>query len=218
MKTKRKRAGGRHFPNDTMILKKASSKRNLVRGLAVLGSVWKRGLLPRDLENHFLMTWFAYENGNVHRLSDTIGLHRNTLILNFKEKVKRPSTFKLRTLWRKIQSKKAKKQFSDQLFDFYHKVIKRPRFSKIEDESLANLWLMGVTRKVVRAHFILWSFRQGRGLKEVCKSLGKHTRSIHRYRAYVTKLGSPAQKWFEPMKAKKKEWFRPGLRGKRKSI
>lgn len=53
-----------------------------------LGSVWKRGLLPKELENHILMTWLAYENGNVRRLSDTIGLHGNTLILNFKKKAK----------------------------------------------------------------------------------------------------------------------------------
>lgn len=218
MTAKRKRVGGGAFPSDPRILKKASTKRNLVRGLTALGSMWKRGLLPRDLENHWLVTWLAYENGNVRRLSDTIGLHRNTLILNFKEKVKKPSTFKLRTLWRKIQSKKAEKPFTDKLFEFYHKTINRPRFPMRENESLANLWLMGIHRKVVRAHFIIWSFRQGRKLEEICKRLGKHTRSIHRYRTYVTRPGSPAQKWLAPMKALKDEWFPPGLSWKKKTL
>src|ERR1039457_448681 len=133
MTSKWKRTRGGVFPSDPRILKKASTKRNLVRVLAALGSMWKRGLLPRDLENHFLMTWLAYENGNIRRLSDTIGLNRNTLILNFKEKAKKSSTFKLRTIWRKIQSKKTKRPFGDPLFYFYRKIISRPRFSRIEN-------------------------------------------------------------------------------------
>ena len=207
MTPKRIRVGGVAFPSDPRILKKASSRLNLIRGLKALDLLWKRGLLPWDLENHFLMTWLAYENGNVQRLSNTIGLHRNTLIFNFKEKIKKQSTFKLRTVWRKIQKKQAKRPFADHLFAFYHKVINRPRFTKTESEKLKNLWLMGIPRKVVLAHFISWSFRHGFNFEEVSKNLGTSGRSVHRYRIYATQKGSQALKWLGPMKAKKTDWF-----------
>src|SRR5260221_14478777 len=99
MKAKIKKTGGTHLPSDSKILKAASTKRNLVLGLATLASVWRRGLLPKDLENHFLMTWLAYENGNVARLSKTMGLHRNTLVIKYGNRSKNGSTINLRKLW-----------------------------------------------------------------------------------------------------------------------
>lgn len=218
-KRKRKKGkGGTHHPNDPGLIIRVSTKANLVRGLSILDSIWKKGLLPKDLENHFLITWLAYENGNVSRLSQKIGLHRNTLVSYFKEKVKKPSTFKLRTLWLGINSAKGNKTFPDKLYKFYNHVVGAPHFSKKENEALGNLWLMGVDRKTVRANYILWALRRGRGLTEIAKVMKRSLRGIHRYRVYATRPGSPAKKWLEPLKATKAEWYPIWKRGRKRKM
>ena len=87
MKTKYIYYTPKFTPTDSQILKSANSKRNHILGLKVLGSLWKRRLLPRDLENHYLMTWLAYVNGNITKLSKTLGWHRNTLVLYLGKKL-----------------------------------------------------------------------------------------------------------------------------------
>ncbi len=203
-------------PTDPQILKTANSKCNHILGLKVLGSLWKRGLFPSDLENHFLMTWLAYENGNASRLSKTLGLHRNTLIFQFREKANSPSTIKLRKLWFKICSLSGKKSFSQKVFEFYFRAFTKPPLKKFENEGLVNLWLMGFPRKVVRLHFILWLFKRGRSLKEVSRILRLNPRSIHRFRLQATQPGSPVAKWLKPLKPTKKDWYPLGFGGRRK--
>lgn len=213
---RKKRTNRSHHPNDPGLIKKAATRPNLTRGLDALASIWKRGLLPKDLENHYLMTWFAYDNGNVSRLSDRIGLHRNTLISNFREKVKKPSTIRPRHHWLRINSAKGKRTFPDKLYEFFNGIVRTPHFSKKENEGLANLWLMGVDRKTVRAHYILWALRRGMDLTEISKVMKKSLRGIHRYRVYATRPGSPAHKWFGPLKATNEEWYPIHRRGRKK--
>ncbi len=74
MKPKTHKTRRQNMPSDPRILKAARSGRNHLLGLRVLASLWKRGLLPGDLKPHFYMTWLAYENGNISRLSRTPGL------------------------------------------------------------------------------------------------------------------------------------------------
>ncbi len=216
MKPRRKKYRKSHFQSDPKLLKKAYSKQNLTRGLWVLASLWKRCLLPRDLENHYLMTWLAYANGNVSRLSEVIGWHRNTLVLYFRDKIKKPSTIKFRKLWLSIRSKDSKKAFPEKVLEFYQRMFSKPRFSKRENAGLVHLWLMGVPRKVVKYNFILYLFRQGKNINEVSQRLGMDARSISRYRWEATKPGSPAIKWFKPLKAKREEWYPSGHRRGRK--
>jgi len=215
MKRKKRKKVPRNLPNDPTLIKKASTKANLVRGLAALDSLWKRGVTPKDLENHFLLTWFAFENGNVFRLAKTLNLHRNTLVLNYKQKFKKPSTVKLRKYWLGLGVLHAKREFNEKLLEFYHRIIKRPQLLSRENEGLANLWLMGVDRKTVRAHYVLWALRRGIKLTQICRNMRKNKRSVHRFRVYATRPGSPAKKWLEPLKATKAEWYPPGLRGRK---
>ena len=204
------------FPPNPLILKEAAKKGNLGQGLKALDSIWKRGVIPRDLEQHFYLTWFAYENGNVRRLAETIGMHRNTLVLNYRVKVKHVSTLKLRRLLSEVRKTHPKKSFHEQLFRFYHRVFKEPWFLSRENEALANLWLMGVDRKTVRAQYVLWALRSGITLAEIARKMKRETSSVHRFRVYATRPGSPAQKWLAPLKATKAEWYPPGLRGRKK--
>lgn len=215
MKPKRKIVE-RNPPGDPTLLKKASTQANLVRGLAALDSIWKRGVIPRDLEQHFYLTWYGFENGNVRRLSRTLGLHRNTLVMNFRLKVKYPSTIRLRRFWFKIGKSHPGKSFQERLFRFYNRAVKTPWLLNRENEALADLWLMGVDRKTIRAHYVLWALREGMDLFEISGKMRKGTRSVHRFRVYATKTGSPGKKWLEPLKAPKAEWFPQGKRGRRR--
>ena len=218
MKAKRKSVGGGAFPSDPSILKKASSKRNLVRGLATLGILWKRGLLPKDLNSHFYITWLAFENGNATRLAKVLNLHRNSLIFIFKNKLRKPSTYKLRKMWLKIGSSFKNKTFSDKVRIFHKKTIGNPRIFAKENRGLVNLWLMGMPRKVVLAHFISWSFRQGLNLEAVSKRLRTSGRSVHRYRSYAAQKGSPTLKWLGSMKVTRSEWFPLWKNWRRKTL
>ncbi len=213
---KRQKSTRRNLPSDPKILKTANSSSNHVLGLKALASLWKRGFSPKDLENHFLMTWLAYENGNVSRLSKTLGLHRNTLVLNFRDKAKSPSTIKLRNLWLKILFSSGKKSFSHKVFEFYFRAFTKPPLKKFKNEGLVNLWLMGFPRKVVRLHFILWLFRRGRRLREVSRILRLNPRSIHRFRLQATQPGSPVAKWLGPLKPTHKDWYPKRLHRERK--
>lgn len=201
---------------DPSILKSADSRRSHIQGLKALGSLWNRGLLPNDLENHFFITWLAYVNGNVFSLSSTLGLHRNTLINIFKHKAKKSSTYKLRKIWLQINSAEKTDSFSERVFRFYHRVIKAPKFSRAENKALANLWLMGMTRKAIRSHFVFWFSRRGEDIKKTSKRMGLNYRTLRRYRAYAAGPNSPAAKWLKPLRPKKKDWYPLGFGGRKK--
>jgi len=207
MSPKRKKKNRPSLPPNPANLKESAKKGNLEKGLAALESLWKRGVLPQNLMKHYLMTWLAYENGNVIRLSKTLGLNRNTVITRFNKKAGKRSTVRLRKSWERIGLAKPR-TFSERVYEFYRYEIKEPRLSKAESGGLTNLWLMGVPQRVLSSHYVLWSFRKGRGLVEISERLGKSKRTIHRFRAYAVRPGSPALKWLAPMKALKKEWFR----------
>jgi len=175
-----------------------------------MGNLWKRGLVPADLEKHFYLTWFAYWNGNVFRWAKASGIHRNTLILIFQEKLRKSSTIQLRELWFRIQSQSSKKGFADRLHAFYQKVASAPRFTKAESEGLSNLWLMGFPFKLLRIHYVLWAAREGLNKPEMMKKLGLGVRSLARIKASGGKPGSPAWKWFAPLKPTINDWYEFG--------
>ncbi len=214
---KPKKVRRKPFPRDTKILKKASSKRNLIRGLATLDSIWKRGLSPKDTDKHFLMTWLTYERGNVVWLSKTIGQSRSTLILNLQKLFKSSPFLKLRQISKMILVENSNQPFFSKVYEFYCRFIRKPRLTEKENEGLTNLWLMGVNRKVVRSHFILWSHRQGRTLREICKRWEKNSLPVNRLRAYAAKPGSPVMKWLKPLKLTKTDFSFPKGPKKNKS-
>ncbi len=200
-------------PSDPKLIKAAKSEKNLKKGLAVLDSLWKKGLTPKDTEKYYHLTWFAFENGNMINVGKRVGMHRNSISADLIEKVKVKSRVKLRAVWKQIYFEAVKKSFADKVFEFYKQTLQKPLLTKIESEALTNLWLMGMSRRVVRAHFILWSMRQGRTQKEICRTLGRHNRTIVRFRSNAARIGSPESKWLKPLKLKKIDWIKPG-RGK----
>lgn len=196
-----------NLPPDPRIIKAAYSMKNHLKGLKVLEGIWKRGVQPEELERHFYVTWLGYCNGNVLQLSKKLGLHRNTLIYIIADKLKNSSTIRLRNIWKKLGTSKPRIAFTDRVFLFYKAIVKGPIISKIENEGLTNLWLMGVPLSVLAAHFVIRSFRQGMNVIRLAKSWNKSTRTIARVRTYALEPGSPENKWLKPLKIQRSEWF-----------
>jgi hypothetical protein len=213
IKNKWKRKEDGIYPPDPKILREISKRENIAKGVAALDSIWKQGILPNDLTGHYFITWLAYVNGNTVRFAKLTGLNRNTVIVTFLNGLRQPSTFKLRGLWFRVKERNKGKTFQDQVRIFYEKVVSKPRLQNNESRALVCLWLMGVPRKVIRAHYVFWSLRQGRGLMEIGIRLGKDLRSIHRYRVYGSKQGSLANKWLILMGINKSDW-QPRKRGR----
>jgi hypothetical protein len=195
------------FSPDPNLIQTASTPNNLINGLKILDRLWTRGIVPAELRNHYFLTWLAYGNGNISRLSKTLGLNRNTLVLIFKQKLKKRYTFKLRVLWNEIRTEMPGRPFSLRLHQFYRRVFSFPRLSELENESMTNFWLMGVKQKDLLAHYFLWALRRGMNIKKMSKILGMSDRSVMRAREYALRPGSPAKRWLEPMKVKESDWF-----------
>jgi hypothetical protein len=202
---KRKNVFKFYWDPDQKLLKEATQKGNLEKGLKALDSLWKRGINFQELEGSFYFSWLSYANWNVINMAKYAKLHRNTVIVVFRHSFQIRSIYNLRLKWKKIRDKKI--SFPEKVKIIYDQAGMKPRFSKEETKGMVNLWLMGVPWEVVRAHFVLWSMRQGRSNREISNILGIHGRSVHRYRAYALRPGSPARKWLEPLKVKNKEWF-----------
>jgi hypothetical protein len=195
------------YPANPLLIKKASTRIKLILGLKTLDRLWKGGLTPNDLKSHYFLTWLAYWNGNVTRLAMTLGVHRNTLTWTFQAKLKHNATLKLRYLWLSISEWGPDKAFAEQVHEFHKQVFPQPLLSKVENEGLVNLWLMGFKKKDLKAHYFIWATRRGMGLEEISQKLGQNVRSIARIRTYSLRKNSPANKWFDPLKVKKKEWY-----------
>lgn len=191
--------------NDPRIIKGASTRKNLVHGLKVLESLWKRGILYKDLEANFYFTWLAYSNGNLLKTAKLARKHRNTIIRKFHDIFHTKNSLQLRKLWNGIREKK--NPFPDKVKLLYDRTGLRPRFSRQENLGLVNLWLMGFPHQVIRSHYFIWSVRNGRGLKEMKENSGEGLRTIKRFREYALRPGSPAMRWLEPLKLKNKDWY-----------
>jgi hypothetical protein len=192
------------------------SKRELAVGLQSLNGLWKKGLLPKDLKRHFLLTWFAFANGNISRQSGMMGFDRNQLINVFGlEKLGR-KTYRLRKNWQNIRTRNPAEPFDKSFFRFYCRLGIKPMFSHLENKNIAKLWLMGFPFKALKPHYVLWAFREGMTREQVSEKLGRSQRSIHRVRYSNIQEGSLGQTWLYPLKPNLKEWY-PGYASHRKN-
>ena len=172
-----------------------------------LSLCWKRGLRPNDLRSHFILTWFALTNCNFMKSGRVLGFHRNNLIKIFKkEKIYRGSK-KLRPLWKEIRKQYARRDFCFQFSLFFNRIVKFPILSRGENEILINLWTVGFPFKLIKIHYLLWAFRNGRGLKRVCTDLEITERNVYRIR-YKGLTMRPTEKiWFTSLKPTLRDWF-----------
>jgi hypothetical protein len=195
------------------------TKKELFTGLKALNGLWTKGLLPWDLRKHFLLTWFAFANGNLIKASAFIGLDRCQILNQFIEEGVGGKTFKLRKIWAGIRSKDPQKDFNSSFFLFYRRIIKIPVYTPLENKDLIRLWLLGFPEQALRPHYVLWAFRQGLTRNEVCQRFGFTYRTLYRIRRSSIQKGSLANTWLFPLKPIRKEWYpgRSSVHGSHKS-
>jgi hypothetical protein len=179
------------------------------RGLAALSQIWRRGIKPKNLKQHYFLTWFAWKNGNVFQLARTIGMHRNSIIVIFKKERGTTRNLKLRMVWKKLCRSHPTRPFLARFCGFYQKIGAKPALTASQNSALASLWLMGMPRKAIRAHYLLWGFRRGMGRKDLARELGISYRTLNRIKQGANKKGSVPDVWLRVMSPKKKDWY-PG--------
>jgi hypothetical protein len=184
------------------------SPKKLRDGLSTLGNLWSKGVLPRELRGHFLLTWFAIERGRTMRLAKSTGFHRNTLTIQLTEYTWK-LCYKLRTYWFGINKKFPSKPFPDQFFLFLKKTLPNTSLTLTDNRHLIDLWLMGFPERILRVHYILWAYKQGQTRQVLCNNLGISLRTLLRISSIYSKKGSPAYKWLGPMKITKQGFYPP---------
>ncbi len=192
------------------------SPAKLRAGLSTLDRIWSRGILPEDLRKHYLFTWFAKKQGRVIQQSNSLGLHRNTLIYLFTQYSKKKPLV-LRSLWNKVNESNPLKSFPSLVYIFYKMAGCRPEYSKEESNRLIDLWLVGFPQQLLRVHYFLWAFNKGYIQKEICKRMKVSFRTLHRIRFRYAKKDSPAFRWLSPLKVTKERLFPLGKRGRKPS-
>lgn len=177
-------------------------------GLLTLNTLWSKSIHPNELRGHFLLTWFAIERGRVLRLARCTKIHRNTLIILITRYTGK-LCYKLRTYWFAIQKKNPQLSFPSQFYLFLIKALNKTSITPKENDHLVDLWLMGFPDRILRVHYVLWAYKEGRTREEVCKILGISRRTLYRVSSSNAKKGSPAYKWLAPMKIKEMDFYPP---------
>jgi hypothetical protein len=185
------------------------SKRALVSGLNTLDRLWARGFQPKDIWEHFLLTWFALSNGNVIKLSSLLGIGRTTLVYRY-QRFTGKYAFSLRRGWQLIGRMNKKSPFHKQLLILYKQFVTKPSLTPKENQHLVGLWTMGFPEKVVKVHYAFWMIREGYSRQEIIDRLDKTTRTLYRLMVFSLKKGGPVDRWLYPVKNKRELWI--GLR------
>jgi hypothetical protein len=192
-------------------------KTKLLKGLNNLGHLWKRGLIPENLERHYMLFWFLQSGGNILEAARRLKIHRNTIQGYFLRFGYSKRAVKLRHEWNALREKHPRKSEADLFHLFYHSHNGKPRFSAVESDGLVLLWNTGFPMKVLKAHFLLWAVRSEKNRAWIADQLDFSNR--HQLRIFG-QLNRPASReffWLSCLQLKKNEWFlRRGKKPKNK--
>jgi hypothetical protein len=182
------------------------SKSKWVQGLSTLSGLWKRGLLPHDLERQFFLQWFVVYKGNIAHTAKAIGLHRSTIQGYFLKFGYAKKAVKLRHTWQRMELDK-KESFEKRFYSFYKEFGGKPSFTPEEIAGLVGLWQTKFPFKTLYPHYILWAVRSGKPRDWVEKKLDYSYR--HRARLLNPLLNPKTRDgfWLSPLKPQVKEIY-----------
>lgn len=187
-------------------------KTKLTQGLNTLSRLWKRGLVPDDLERHYMLYWFIVSGGNILEAARRLDIHRNTIqgyFLRFKYSRK---AVQLRHAWADLKSRFPRKSPAELFHMFYRRFGGRPSFGIPETKGLVSLWSAGFPMKVLNAHYLLWACREGKDRSWIESRLGFSNR--HQLRIFGL-IGRPRTRenfWLKPLSPQRDEWYLPRYR------
>ena len=187
-------------------------KTKIVKGLTALCRLWKRGLVPDDLERHYILYWFLECGGNILETARRLKIHRNTIQGYFLRFHYSKKAVKLRHAWRQLKESSPRSSESDLFPRFYRRFGARPSFSSSETQGLLSLWNAGFPMKVLNAHYLLWSSRSGKSRAWIESRLGFSNRHQLRIFGQIGRDGTKENFWLHSLSPKRDEWYLPRYR------
>ena len=187
-------------------------KKNLTRGLHTLGRLWSRGLVPEDLERHFMLYWFLICGGNILEAARRLKIHRNTIQGYFLRFHYSRRAVRLRHAWMRLKTRFPRKDEAQLFHAFYGKYGSKPSFAGEETRGLVSLWSACFPMNVLKAHYLLWASRKGKSRDWIESRLGFSNRHQLRIFGSIGRAGSRENFWLAPLSPKRDEWYLPRYR------
>jgi hypothetical protein len=187
-------------------------KPKLTKGLNTLSRLWARGLVPDDLERHYMLYWFLVCGGNILETARRLKIHRNTIqgyFLRFKYSRR---AVRLRHAWSQLQARNPRKGEAELYHLFYRKHGSKPSFRDVETRGLVALWAAGFPMKNLKAHYLLWASRSGRSRAWIESRLGFSNRHQLRIFSQIGRPGTRENFWLKSLAPKRDEWYLPRYR------
>jgi hypothetical protein len=183
------------------------SKSKWVKGLSTLNDLWKRGLLPDDLKQHFILYWFVILEGNIIQTAKALDMHRNSLQLYFVDFGFSKKTVELRYAWKKLKVTHKGTSFEQRFYLFYKKYGSKPRFTPAENAGLVGLWQTKFPFKTLKPHYAFWAIRNGKSRKWIIKTLEFGFRHVARLLNPVADPKTRDGFWLSPLKPRREEIY-----------
>lgn len=182
-----------------------------VKGLKILGRLWKRGLLPQDLDRHYFLHWFVVYKGNIIQTAKALQIHRNTIQGHFLQLGYSNKSVKLRHAWQKIEDA-SRLPFEKRFDRFYRQFGRKPVLSSEENAALVGLWQVKFPFKSLTPHYFLWAIRAGKSKEWVQRSSDYSYRHRARLLSPLLKPNTRDGFWLSPLKPKLQEIYSPRYR------
>ena len=185
----------------------ARVKKSERTGFAVLESLWEKDLIPKDLERHYFLYWFALHSGDVDHIAETLEVHRNSIQFQFDRLGLSERSDALRKFWLILAQDPQKNSFEADFLRFLHMDEPQVLFTSEENEVLIELWKSGFPFRALSAHYIFWALRSGKSKLWIQKKVGFS--SHHCMRILVSALDPRTEngRWLAPLKPMPEEVY-----------
>ncbi len=174
--------------------------RNTKITFGTLDRLWKRDLVPKDLERHYFLYWFALHSGDVDHIAETLQVHRNTIQFQFDRLGLSERSEALRKFWLILAQGRQKNPFEADFLKFLHMDESQVLFTLDENGALIELWRSGFPFRALSAHYILWALRNGRSKLWVQKRVGFSSHHCMRLLVSILDPRTENGRWLAPLK------------------
>lgn len=181
--------------------------------LAVLDRLWKKGMNPEDLDQHYFLFWFLLLNGNIVKAAKHMGVHRNTIQGWFKKFGFSNKSVQMRIGWAAFP-KKGPGLDHKSFYQFYSQKKLGPVLSEKDHMDLSRLWCQGFKLNSLTAHYMLWALRNGMTKRQLMKKFDLSYRHVARILALTLDPKSRVGKDLVALKPSRKEIYLPRCRKK----
>ncbi len=197
----------RPFKLKDAVFEPVYSLKDLRKGLETLNTLWEAGNPPEVFRFHHHMTWFALHEGNLARSAKAMNAHRNNVYWYFCKLFGKGKSIGWRYTWQKIKERHPQEPFGHRFFRFWNKRGFGPKITLMQSKALNDLWKTGFPYKMIKASFLLWAHRKGKGRKWIMEVLKfRHRNHYLQYTRTLKAPGSITYYWFAPFNPTALDW------------